>query len=173
MAKLSKVNVYLVLIILCLTIATGCLTAGYIFAGYWQIVLLLPILLILWLLANKQSIYLSASIFLLGYVILAAVGILLDFSVGLMVFACVAALASWELLLFDQSNIDNLPDNSDFLRKKYHLTSLVIAISVGLILAIISANINLHIPFAIISLLVLVSMGCLIYSVQFVVGKKY
>lgn len=173
MAKLSRINTYSMLIIACLTTSTGCLTVGYIFAGIWQMVLLFPVLLILWLLTYKQSIFLSASIFLIGFVTLAALGILLDFPVGLMTIACVTALVSWELLLFDQNNLGNSLDNSNFLREKYHLKSLALTASVGLILALISANVRLRIPFIVVVFLVLIFLGCLIYGVQFVVKKKY
>lgn len=173
MDKLSKINAYSLLIIACLTISTGCLTVRYIFAGYWQIVMLFPLLLIFWLLIHKRSIYLSASIFLIGYVILAAVGIMLEFPVGLMVIACVAAMVSWELLLFDQSNAGTSLDKSNFLREKYHLTSLALTASVGLTVALISANVSLRIPFVVVVFLVLIFMGCLIYGVQFVAKKKY
>jgi len=172
-AKLSKTNTYSIVIIACLTISTGCLTVGYIFAGIWQIVLLFPVLLILWILTYKQSIYLSASILLIGFVILAALGILLDFPVGLMTIACVTALVSWELLLFDQSNAGNSLNNSNFLREKYHLKSLALTVSVGLILALISANVSLRIPFVVFVFLVLLFMGFLIYGVQFVVKKRF
>jgi hypothetical protein len=173
MAKLSKIYTYPILIIACLTISTGCLTVGYIFAGIWQMVLLFPILLILWLLTYKQSIYLSASIFLIGFVTLATLGILLDFPVGLMTIACVTALISWELLLFDQSNVENSPDKSNSLREKYHLKSMSLTATVGLILALISANVSLRIPFIVVIILVLIFIGCLIYGVQFVVKKDH
>jgi hypothetical protein len=173
MAKLSKNNAYSMLFIACLTISTGCLTVGYIFAGIWQIVLLFPLLLILWLLTYKQSTYLSASIFLIGFVIIAALGILLDFSVILMIFGCVTALVSWELFQFAQNNMGNSLDKNNFLREKYHLTSLVLTASLGLILALMSANVSLRIPFIVVGFLVLIFMGCLIYGIQFVVRKKY
>jgi len=173
MAKLSKINTYSILIIACLIISTDCLTVGYIFAGIWQIVLLFLLLLILWLLTYKQSIYLSASILLIGFVILAALGILLDFPVGLMTIACVTALVSWELLSFDQSNPGNSLDKSNFLREKYQLKSLALTVSVGLILALISANVSLRLPFIVVVFWVLIFMGCLIYGVQFVLKNKH
>jgi hypothetical protein len=99
-------------------------------------------------------------------VISAALGVLLDFPVGLMTIVCVAALVSWELLLFDQSDLGNSLDNNNLLREKYHLKSLALTASVGLILALISANISLRIPFVVVVLLILFFMGCLIYGVQ-------
>lgn len=173
MAKLSKINSYSLLIIACLTISAGCLTVGYIFSGIWQMVLIFPLLLALWLLTYKQSIYLSASILLIGYLILAALGILLGFPVGLMTIACVTALISWELLLFDQSNAEKWPDKSNSLREKYHLKSIALTASVGLILALISANVRLRLPFIVVVFFVLIFMGCLIYGVLFVVKKNH
>ena len=173
MFNLSKTSANSMLIIICLVISTGCLAAGYVLVGYWQTFLIFPLLLILWLLTYKQSSYLSASTCLIGYVILAAVGILLDIPISLMVIACVIALAGWELMLFSQSNKGNLPDNSDVLRKRYHLNSLALTVSAGLTLALISANISLRIPFVVIVSLVLLFVGCLVYAVQNVVKKKY
>jgi len=173
MAKLSRINIYSMLMVACITISAGCLTVGYIVAGIWQIVLLLPLLLAVWLLTSKRSIYLSASILLIGFVILAALGILLDFPVGLMTVACVSALVGWELLLFDKNSMGNSLDKNSSLREKYHLTSLAFTASMGLILALISANISLYIPFIVVIFLVLIFMGCLIYGVQFALKKKY
>lgn len=172
MDKLSKINTYSMLLITCLVISTGCLGASYMLAGYWQILLAFSLLLILWLLNYKQSKYLSASVFLSGYVILAAVGIMLDFSVSLMIVACVFALVSWDLLQFVQSDAGNLLDTSIMSREKYHLNSLALAASLGLIMALISANINLRIPFVVIVFLALIATGCFIYGVQFVARRK-
>jgi hypothetical protein len=173
MDKLLKMNAYSMLIVAGLVISSGCLAVGYIFAGYWQIVLLFPILLVLWLLTYRQSIFLSASIFLISYVTLAAVGVLLEFPIGLMIVTCVISLFSWELMLFNKSNAGNLPDNSDYSRKKYHLNSFALTVSVGLTLAFISANISLNTPFIVIVFLVLISIGCLFYGLQFVVKRKH
>jgi hypothetical protein len=173
MVKLPKIDSYSMLIIASLVISTGCLTAGYVLTGYWHVFLIFPLLLILWLLTYKQSMYLSASIFLIGFVILAALGILLNIQVGLMTIACVTALVCWELLLFDQSNAGNSLDKSNFLREKYHLTSLALTASAGLILMLMSANISLHIPFFGVVFLVLTFLGCLIYGMQFVARKKH
>jgi hypothetical protein len=45
--------------------------------------------------------------------------------------------------------------------------------TVGLILALISANVSLRIPFIVVIILVLIFIGCLIYGVQFVVKKDH
>ena len=161
-----------VIIITCLAISSGCLAAGYILAGYWLIFLAFPLLLIAWLLTYKRSTYLSASILLSGYVILASVGIMTELSTVLMVIACTTALASWDLLQIDQSASRYSPDKTNGLLEKYHLNSLALAISTGLILSLTSANISLQFPFVLIAFLVLVAVGSLIYSMQYIVNKK-
>ena len=161
------------LIIISLLISTGCLAAGYILFGYWLIFLVFPLMLIAWLLTYKRSIYLAASILLSGYVTLAAIGITLDLSPVLMIIAPTTALVSWDLLQFDQGSSGNLFYKSNLLREKHHLSSLALATSTGLILALLSANINLHIPFVVVVFLVLLTMGCLMYGAQFVVKKNH
>jgi hypothetical protein len=164
---------HLMLIITCLAISSGCLATGYIVSGYWLIFLAFPLMLIAWLLTYKRSMYLSASILLSGYVILASVGIIAELSSALMVIACTTALASWDLLQIDQSASGYSPGKTNGLLEKNHLNSLALAASAGLILSLISANITLQFPFVVIAILVSVAMGFLFYGVQFVVKKKY
>jgi hypothetical protein len=162
----------LLIIIACLAISSGCLAAGYILAGYWLIFLAFPLMSIAWLLTYKRSTYLSASILLSGYVILASVGIIAKLSSALMVIACTAALASWDLLQIDQSASRYSPGKTNGLLEKYHLNSLALAASTGLILSLISANISLQFPFVLIAILVLLAAGSLIYSMQHIVNKR-
>lgn len=160
------------LILTCLAISSGCLAAGYILAGYWLIFLAFPLMLIAWLLTYKRSTYLSASILLSGNVILASVGIIADLSSALMVIACTTALVSWDLLQLDQSASGYPLGKKNGALEKYHLNSLALAASTGLILSLISANISLQFPFVLIAILVLLAAGSLIYSMQYIVNKR-
>jgi hypothetical protein len=162
----------LLIIITCLAISSGCLAAGYILAGYWLIFLAFPLLSITWLLTYKRSRYVSASILLLGYVILASIGIIAELSSALMVVACTMALASWDLLLSDRSASRSSPGKPIGYLEKYHRNSLALATSTGLILSLISANISLRFSFALIAFLVLMAAGSLIYSMQYIVNKR-
>jgi hypothetical protein len=161
-----------VLILTCLVISSGCLVTGYILSGYWQIFLAFPLMLIAWLLTYKRSTYLSASILLSGYVILASIGIIAELSSTLMIIACTTALISWELLQDNQSASGYPPGETNGALKKYHLNSLALAASAGLTLALIGANITLQSPFVLTAILVLLALGSLIYSMQYIVNKK-
>ena len=157
----------------CLAISSGCLAAGYILSGYWQIFLVFPLMLIAWLLTYKRSTYLSASILLSGYVILASIGIIAELSSTLMIIVCTTALISWELLQ-DNQRVSGYPlGETNGALKKYHLNSLALAASAGLTLALIGANITLQIPFVVTAFLVVLALGSLIYSMQYTVNKKH
>jgi hypothetical protein len=160
------------LIMTCLAISSGCLAAGYILAGYWLILLAFPLMSIAWLSTYKRSTYLSASILLSGYVLLASIGIIAELSSTLMVIVCTTALVSWDLLQIDQGASGYPPGESNGALKKYHLNSLALAVSAGLTLALIGANMSLQIPFAVTAFLVALALGSLIYSMQYFVNKQ-
>ena len=157
---------------ICLIISTGCLGAGYIFAGYWLILPAFLVMGLIWILMKKQPVFWSASTFLLAYIILAAVGIIANLSTELMIITCTTALASWDLIQFNQSIAGNSLRKKNASLERYHLHSLAVAASAGLFLAFIGSSINLHLPFGVIVILVLVTMGCLIYSVQYILKIK-
>ena len=159
-------------IIICLVISSGCLAAGYVLSGYWLIFLAFTILLVAWLLTYQRSTFLSASILLSGYVILAAVGIIGGLSTALMLIACTAALVSWDLLQMDQSASGYPPGKTSGALEKYHLNSLALAASIGLTLSLVSANLSLQFPFVVIVFLVLIAAGSLIYTMQYIVNKR-
>ena len=160
------------LVVTCLLISSGCLAAGYILSGYWLILLAFPLMLIAWLLSCKRSIYVSASILLSGYVILASVGIIAKLSTALMIIACTTALVSWDLLQVNQSVSGYPPSKTNEGLEKHHLNSLTLAVSVGLILSLISATITLQFPFVVIAFFVLMALGSLTYSVRYIMNKK-
>lgn len=157
---------------ICLIISTGCLAVGYIFAGYWLILFIVPLIIIMWVFTNKQSAFWPASSILLVFVILATVGIIAELSPVLMTISCTAALACWDLLLFKNSVTEISHKNNNLVLEKYHLKSLALAISVGLILSLIIANISLHLPFIVIVFLALVIIVCLIYGLPLQVKKN-
>ena len=160
------------LVVSCLLISSGCLAAGYILSGYWLILLAFPLMLITWLLTYKRSTYVSASILLSGYVILATVGIIAELSTALMLIACTMALVSWELLQVNQSVSGYPPGKTIGTREKHHLNSLALATSAGLILSLLSATITLQFPFVVVAFLVLMTLGSLTYSMRYIVNKK-
>ena len=157
---------------ICLIISTGCLGAGYIFDGYWQILPVLLVILLFWMMAKKQLGFWPTSGFLLVYLALAAIGVVADLPVGLMVVACTLALASWDLIQFERNLNENLLLETSTPFEKHHLRSLVLAVSAGLLLAFMSLYIHLQLPFGVIVSLVLIAMGCLIYGMQYIVKKR-
>ena len=151
---------------ICLILSTGCLVLGYIMAGYWQIFPLFLVMPIFWIYTKKQTVFWAASSLLLMYLILAAVGILIDLSVALMIIGCTTALASWDLIQFEQSIIENA------MLKKYHLRSLALAVSAGIMLSFVSVYIKLQLPFGVVAFLTLAAILGLTYSVQFMKKKN-
>lgn len=161
-----------VLLVTCLLISSGCLAAGYILSGYWLILLAFPLMLIAWQLTYKRSTFVSASILLSGYVILASAGIIAGLSTVLMLIACTTALVSWELLQVNQNVSGYPPGKINGVLEKQHLNSLALAASAGLTLSLISATLTLHLPFVVIALLVFMALGSLTYGMRHLMHKK-
>jgi len=142
-----------IILTVCLIITTVCLGAGYILAGYWLILPVFLAMLLFWIFTKNQPVFITASSLLVVFVILAVIGITADLSLILMIVACIAALVSWDLMQF-----------------KY---SLGLAAFAGLTLALISSYINMQFPFVLILLLVLTTVGGLIYGMQYILKKKH
>jgi hypothetical protein len=156
----------------CLILTTGCLGAGYLLAGYWPILPVLLVIFFFWIFASKRPEFWPASSLLLAYVFLAAIGITADVSSILMMAAGTGALLCWDLVLFNQSIVTGSPPKPNASLEKYHLQWLALAASAGLILALLSSTVNLHLPFVLIVFLVLMTMGCLLYGMQYILKKN-
>jgi hypothetical protein len=160
------------LLIISLTITIGCLGAGYITAGYWLIVPILIVMLLFWIFTKNQPVFWPASSLMVVFIILAAVGMLADLPLMLMITAGTAALISWDLMQFNQSMVGNAARKTNMSLEKHHLNSLALAAFAGLALALISSYISLQFPFGQIVILVLLSVGCLIGAIQYIMKKK-
>jgi hypothetical protein len=158
---------------ICLMIATACLAVGYILGGYWLILLAFLIMVLFWIIMKKRSIFWSASSLLLVYVFLAAIGVVVNLSLLLMVIGCTTALASWDLIHFNQSMSGNLFLDTTAQSEKYHLQSLAAMFGASLLLALISSYINLQFPFGVIVFLVLMAMTSLAKSMQYIMKKNF
>jgi hypothetical protein len=156
----------------CLILTTGCLGAGYLLAGHWLILPVLLVIFLFWIYASKRPEFWPASSLLLAYVFLAAIGITADVSPILMMAACTGALLCWDLVLFNQSIVRGSPAKPNASLEKHHLKWLALAASAGLTLALLSSTISLHFPFVLIVCLVLMTMGCLLYGMQYILKKK-
>lgn len=161
-----------ILLNISLIISTGCLAAGYLIAGYWMIVPALLLLVISWVFSSQRSAFWLAAVSLLGYVILAAVGIIVNLSLVLMIIACTLALVNWELIQFKHSTARNSQARSNSALEKYHQRSLALAASSGLALALFSSFINIQLPFGVVALLVLIAMGFLVYGMRYISINK-
>ena len=160
------------LLIICLTITIGCLGVGYITAGYWLILPILIIILLFWIFMKNQPVFWTASSLLVVFIILAAVGMLADLPLLLMIIAGTAALVSWDLMQFNQRMVGNAASKTNTSFEKHHLNTLAFATFAGLTLALISSSISLQFPFWLIVVLVLMTIGCLIGGIQYIMKKK-
>lgn len=156
---------------ICLAISTVCLSAGYLSTGYWQVLFVFPTLAIIWLFVVKYSVFWSASIILIVYILLAAIGIFADLSLFLMLIGSTTALASWELMQFTQKKVEISLLKSNNLLEINHLKTLAMATSIGFVLVLISSGISLELPFIITSILILILFGGFLFGVRFV-GKR-
>ena len=154
-----------------LVISNGCLAAGYLAAGFWLIIPVLLAIFLLWLTVRRKSAFWSASILLLASVLLAAIGITIGLSLILMIIACSAALISWDLIQFNDRMVESSSHTADALLEKYHMQALAYAASAGLLLALIGSSISLNLPFAVIILLALTTVGGLIFGLQSMMRK--
>jgi len=100
------------------------------------------------------------------FVFVAVAGVMAEFSTLLMAVACTAALAWWDLANFEQNIVVSQPLETLFLLERYHLQSLAIAVSGGLILVFVGSFLNLQIPFIGTVLLVSLAIGCLTHALQ-------
>lgn len=153
---------------ICLMIATACLGAGYILNGCWLITPAFLVMVFFWIIMKKRSAFWSASSLLLVYVFLAAIGVAVNLSLPLMVISCITSLASWDLTHFNQSMVGNPLFENKAKLEKHHLQSLAIMFGTSLLLELISSYINLQFPFGVIVFLVLMAVGGLVYSIQFI-----
>jgi len=166
-------KIHSIYLTICLIITIGCISAGYLSAGHWQILPILLMLVLFWIYAKKRSVFWSASILLVVSVILTAIGIMANLSLGLMIITCAGALLCWELIQFNQSMMINSASISNIAFEKNHLQSLSIAAFSGLILSFLGSVINLNLPFGVTVFLVLMSIGGILYSMQSIANVKY
>jgi hypothetical protein len=153
--------------ILCLLLTVSCLGFGYLSAGYWQVLVAVVFLAILWVFVRKRSRFWAAAILLLGSAMLAARGMLINISPLLMVIACTAGLVSWDLYLFNgEVSKNSLPHAEAFLARN-HMRALAMAAMAGLLLALAGVFIRFELPFGSLVLLALMVVGGLLYSVQY------
>ena len=152
--------------ILCLLFSASLLAAGYLLAGFWQIVLVFPFALLFWVIAKSRPGISVPSVLLGSYIFLASLGVWIGFNRYLMVYGFILALAGWELRLF-QTGLTGDPQHSNIeLLEKNHLNSLSIVIILSLFVTTIGLNVRLSLPFGVILFLVLL-VGILLERIYF------
>ena len=153
---------------ICFMIAAICLAAGYVWGGYWLIFPAFLAMILFWLVMKRKSFFGAASSLLLVYVFLAAIGVIANLSLSLMVIGCTTALASWDLAHFNHGMGGNPLFEAKESLEKHHMQSLAVMYGASLLLALISSYINLQFPFGVMVFLVLVAMGCISYGLQYI-----
>jgi hypothetical protein len=114
----------------------------------------------------------AAAGLLVVHLLLGAFGITSSVSVMLMIISSTSALILWDLVQFDQRLAGHMPDSTDMSVEKYHLQSLAAAASAGMILAVVGAYITLQLTFGVVVLLTLMTVGCLVFGVKFILTKE-
>ena len=152
--------------VLCFTLSAALLSTGYFLVGWWQIVLVFPVALLLWKIATSRPGISVPSVILGGYIFLASLGIWIGLEPCLMVYGSILALASWELQLFQAGLIGEPPHSNSGLLERSHLKSLSIVILLSFLVTTIGLNIHLRLPFGVVLFLVLL-VGILLERVYF------
>ena len=163
---------YVILNLVCVLIAVASLSLAYILAGYWFIIPASLAMALFWVTVKGWSVFRSSSVLLTIFVVLAAIAVIVDALIPLILIACTTALASWDLTNFAQSLSDDRRLEVSLPVEKNHLRSLSIAASIGLTLALITSYVSFKLPFIVTLVLVLIAIGCLTYGLQ-PLGKDF
>lgn len=150
----------------------ACLGLPYILSGNWITLIIFLAMTFLGTIMKKWSVFWSTSSLLFIDVFFAAIGVVVHLPVLLMVGGCTSALVSWDLTNFGQGMVKLQRLEAVERLERYHLQSLLIAISLGLILALISSYANLQISFGATVLFVLIAVGCLTFGLQTLIKKN-
>lgn len=149
-----------------------CIGMGFALARLWLIAPALLVIIFVWIYMKKQSAFVSASSLLLGLVILAAMGVMADISVHLMLIACTMALVGWDLEQFIRGIAGSPPQKMTLAFDSHHLRQLALAVSTGLVSASLGAFIHLRLPFGVIMLSILVAVWCLMMGIRSIMGRN-
>lgn len=150
----------------CAATATVCLSLAYLLSGYWLIILVFLAMTLFWMLLKNGSIFRTSSALLALFVVLAAIGVTLDLSTPLVLIAVTAALTSWDLTNFVQSVTDNQREETKRRLEGFHLRSLAVASSAGLLVSLIASYASFELPFGVMLLLGLITIGGITYGLQ-------
>ncbi len=151
---------------LSILIAVACLATAYLLAGYWTILPVLAAMAVPWLLFGRFSASRRASFLLIAFVGLSLVGVVLKLSIMLLIPGIIAALAAWDLASFAEILSTAISADHGQRLWRQHLQALVVALALGLILALAAALSSISLPFAVVALIALVLVAALVEAVQ-------
>jgi hypothetical protein len=138
-----------------LTAGVICLTTGYGLVGRWGLLALAGLAWLAGVVAASWS--MAVFVVLVG---LAAVGICVGARPTLMILGAALALASWDLVNWEDFVADGLPADTSAQFEWRHHTYLALALGSGLLVVIIGQLVSFQLPFGILVLLVaLVLLG--------------
>jgi len=148
------------LIFLCPVISAACLATGYAMTGQGVAVVIALLTLPLWLLARQRPATVPPSVALAASVSIGATGLLTGAPSFLMILGATLALASWDLVLWDQTLTDNSISSAQTLAlfETKHYQSLALALAPGLLIAIAGPLIHVQLPFMGLVLLVILAL---------------
>ncbi len=148
------------LIFLCPAISAACLAAGYAVTGQGIAAVMALLTLPLGLLARKRPATVPPSAALAASVSIAAAGLLTRAPSVLMILGAALALASWDLVLWEQTLTDNSISSAQTiaLLETRHYQSLALALAPGLLIAITGPLIRVQLPFMGLVLLVILAL---------------
>jgi hypothetical protein len=149
----------------CPIVCTLCLAAGYAAQGWGLVALAGASTGLAWWLAHHWAAHKrpATPLPLVAFVISmawSAAGLLTNASAWLMILSATFALASWDLVLFENSLTDN-PLSSAATRALFqntHYRSLALALGLGLLIVLVGRTIQVQVSFVIIGLLVLLAL---------------
>jgi hypothetical protein len=132
---------------LCVGLAVGSLVIGYGQGGWWDWMLIPAVLGGLWLLGYWRGWAWMASVGLIGFVGISAIGLWLGLDAGWMVGGLVAALCAWDLHHFALSlqRVGRI-ENERALEQR-HLLRLLAVAGLGLVLAVVALRIEIRLTF--------------------------
>jgi hypothetical protein len=141
-------------------LSATCLMIGFGLARYWEIVYIIPVIIVYWYFARKTSLEVVLSILLVAYIFLAVLGLLIRLSPYLMMIGCYLALISWESALFfaEVGGGSGLFHQKSQPLETLHLKDLIIVTSIGLLLGLMGLNFHLHLPFGVVAILALMAI---------------
>lgn len=147
--------------VLCMTISVLCLTMGYAIARHWIWAVITVLMVPAWLFARKLAEIGLPFICLLLSVSLAVAGRLTGVPPLLMICGSGFALATWDLLLLDVALSGSSSGEHTRHYENEHIRSLILALGLGLIMAVLGRLLTFQVPFVVLILFVLVAIVAL------------